>query len=287
MQLAESLDRLENATRLDRVTVPVRTAVQRLLRRRGLRNALHGVWIGHPLHPALVQLPVGAFLSAAILDLQPGGDRPARLLIGTGLAAAGPAAVTGLADWSQLHEQQQRVGLVHAAANTTGLACYAASLAARRRGSGVAGRVLAYGGLGALTLGAYIGGHLSYRQAGGANAAEAVPHLVPAGWQDLCAVDDLPHDGTPHRIMLDTVPLLVVRQGEAIDVLSDRCSHLAGPLHEGELSEDGSCITCPWHGSVFRLRDGSVVQGPATAPQHSFDVRVTAGRVEVRLPGAG
>ena len=81
----------------------------------------------------------------------------------------------------------------------------------------------------------------------------------------------------------------MVRRGKTIDVLSDKCSHLSGPLHEGRLTEvDGAaCISCPWHGSTFALADGSVVTGPATAKQHSFDVRVEAGRVQVRLPHAG
>jgi len=194
--------------------------------------------------------------------------------------------VTGLADWAQMHEQQQRVGLVHAGANSLGLACYVASLNSRLRGRAGAGRALSYSGLCVLTVGAFLGGHLAYRQAAGANHAEEVPHLVPAGWQDLCAVDDLAGEGTPQRRVLDTVPLMALRQGERIHVLSDRCSHLSGPLHEGDITDDGACVQCPWHGSTFRLEDGSVARGPATAPQPVFDVRVLAGRVEVRLPHA-
>ncbi len=60
---------------------------------------------------------------------------------------------------------------------------------------------------------------------------------------------------------------------------------MSGSLADGELS--GDQVTCPWHGSVFCLRDGSVVRGPATAPQPSFETRIVDGAVEVRLPGAG
>lgn len=285
MQPFDSIDRLEDVTALDRLAGPVRETVRRLLRPQALRDALHGVWMGHPLHPALVQAPVGAFASAAVLDALPGMERASRILIGTGIASAIPAAAAGLADWSEMHEQQQRVGFVHAALNVTGLAMYAASLTARVHGRPRAGKGLAYAGMGALLAGASLGGHLSYRQASGANHAEEVAHLVQPGWQDLCAVDDLEGDGQPQQVMLGTVALMVVRNGRDIDVLSDRCSHLSGPLHEGELSADGSCITCPWHGSTFRLDDGSVVHGPATAPQHAFDVRVLDGRVQVKLPG--
>jgi nitrite reductase/ring-hydroxylating ferredoxin subunit len=282
----ESVTALEDATPLDRVAGPVRAGVQRLLGNRQVRDALNGVWLGHPLHPFLVQVPIGAYLSAAILDLLPGEGKAADTLIATGILATPPAAASGLADWSQMHEQQQRVGIVHAAANTVATVLYGASLVARGRGHRGAGKAWAMAGLGVLSFSGFLGGHLAFRQAAGANHAEAVPHQVPPGWHDLCALDDLAGDGQPQVKMLDTVPLLVVRRDDRIDVLSDRCSHLAGPLHEGRLSTDGSCITCPWHGSTFSLDDGSVRNGPATAPQHAFDVRVHNGRVEVRLPGA-
>lgn len=282
----ESVTALEDATTLDRVADPVREGVRRLLGTGKVRDALHGVWLGHPLHPVLVQVPIGAFMSAAILDVLPGEGKAADALIAAGVLTSGSAAASGLADWSQMHPQQQRVGVVHAAANGVALVLYGASLAARRRGHRGAGKVWSMAGLGVLSFSGFLGGHLAFRQAAGANHAEAVPHLVASGWQDLCALDDLEGDGVPQRKELNTVPLLVVRRGERIDVLSDRCSHLSGPLHEGTLSSDGSCIICPWHGSTFSLEDGSVRGGPATSPQHAFDVRVQNGRVEVRLPGA-
>jgi nitrite reductase/ring-hydroxylating ferredoxin subunit/uncharacterized membrane protein len=283
----DSVTALEDATPLDRVAAPVRESVQRLLGNGLVRDALHGVWLGHPLHPVLVQVPIGAFMSAAILDLMPGDGTAADTLIATGILATVPAAASGFADWSQMHEQQQRVGIVHAAANTVATVLYGASLVARLRGHRGTGKVLSVAGLGVLGFSGFLGGHLAFRQAAGANHNEAVPHLVPPGWQDLCALDDLAGDGVPQLRLLAAVPLVVVRRGDRIDVLSGRCSHLAGPLHEGTVSRDGSCITCPWHGSTFSLEDGSVRSGPATAPQHAFDVRVQNGRVEVRLPGAG
>ncbi|MDP9417044.1 MAG: Rieske (2Fe-2S) protein [Actinomycetota bacterium] len=287
MQPFDSMTLIEDAAPLDRVVAPLRQAVHRVLRGQRVRNLLHGVWLGHPLHPALVLAPVGSLMSVSVLDLVGADDRGARVLIRTGLLTAVPAAAAGLADWSEMHHQQQRVGLVHAASNVTGLGLYAASLAARTRGDRTSGAVLAMLGLGALSLGGYLGGHLTYRQAGGANHAEDVPHRVGAGWHDLCAVDDLEAEGDPTVRMLGDVALLVVRREREIDVLADRCTHLGGPLHEGEVSADATCITCPWHGSTFRLSDGAVMSGPATAPQHAFDVKVENGRVLVRLPGAG
>jgi nitrite reductase/ring-hydroxylating ferredoxin subunit/uncharacterized membrane protein len=287
MQPFAKVSVLENATALDRVSKPIRKRVRSLLGDGAVRNALHGVWLGHPVHPTLVQVAVGVFSSASVLDLARGHERSARLLIATGLASSGPAIVTGWADWSELHTQQQRVGLVHAGSNLSGLTLYSLSLAARLRGDEARGRALGWAGLTMLGFGGFLGSHLSFRQASGANHVEEVPHLVPAGWHDLCAVDDLGPEGTPERRMLGDVPLLVVRRGARVDVLSDRCSHLSGPLHEGKLVDGGTCVRCPWHGSEFRLDDGSVRRGPATAPAHTFDVKVEDGRLQVRLPGAG
>jgi nitrite reductase/ring-hydroxylating ferredoxin subunit len=90
--------------------------------------------------------------------------------------------------------------------------------------------------------------------------------------------------------LLGEVPVVAVRAGGEVHVLADRCSHMSGPLSEGELSDgefaDG-CLTCPWHGSVFRIADGSVARGPATAPQPAFEAREAGGAIQVCLPGAG
>lgn len=275
-----SVSRLETATTFDRVITPLQKAV-RTLKPGRLRDLLHGVPLGHPVHPLLVQAPIGAWSSAAVLDLWPGEERAARRLVAFGLLAAGPAALAGAADWSEQHEQQMRVGVVHAAINTTAAGLYGASLLARTRGTG---RALRYAGLVAAAAGGLLGGHISFRQAGGANHAEAVPHLVEPGWHELSAIDELP-EGRPVRVPLGEIPLLVVRQGTDVHVLADRCSHLSGPLSEGELGD--GCVTCPWHGSVFRLSDGGVERGPATAPQPAFETDVRDGVLWVRLPGAG
>lgn len=287
----ESVAILEDARPLDRLVGPVRGLTDAVLGSRRVKDLLHGVWLGHPLHPVLVQVPVGAFASAGLLDALPGHERSADALLATGIVTSLPAAAAGLADWSQMHAQQQRVGVVHAAANGVALVLYGGSLAARATGERTLGRVLGWAGLAVLGFSGYLGGHLAYRQAAGANHAEEVPHLVGPGWHDLCALDDLAADGEPRLRALgegaSAVPLLVVRHADRIDVLSNRCSHLSGPLHEGPVDIEAGCVTCPWHGSVFSLEDGSVRQGPATAPVHAFDVRVESGRLMVRLPGAG
>jgi len=286
--IERGMEKVEEAGGLDRVTQPLSGLVRRVSSvSKTVTDLLHGVPLGHPAHPALVLAPIGTLSSATILDFVPGTGPAVPVLTMAGIGTALPAAAAGLVDWADLHPQQQRVGLVHAASNSVGLACYGASLVARMRRRPLSARALGLVGFSSLMVGGFLGGHLSYRQSAGANHGEDVPHLVRSGWNDLCAIDDLP-EGRPVERHLGNVPVFVLRRGKSIDVLTDRCSHLSGPLHEGTVSQVGgqACITCPWHGSTFSLSDGHVVSGPATARQHAFDVRVQAGRVQVRLPNA-
>jgi nitrite reductase/ring-hydroxylating ferredoxin subunit len=274
------LDRLEREPRADALIDAARRRVRSLPLGRG-RDVLHGRWLGHPVHPLMVQVPIGSWLSAAVLDLRPGHSREAGLLVGVGLATAAPAALAGAVDWAELHHRQQRVGLVHAVANWAAVGLYTTSLVCRLKGRTGAGRAYGFLGLTAVGVGGMLGGHLAYRQASGANHAEEVPHVVTEGWHRIGTVDEFPV-GRPVRRSVDDVPVLVVREtGGAVHALAERCSHLAGPLSEGTIVD--GCIECPWHGSAFRLVDGWNVRGPATAPQPAFDTRTVGGHVEIRL----
>jgi nitrite reductase/ring-hydroxylating ferredoxin subunit/uncharacterized membrane protein len=274
------ISRLEEDSRLDGA-VSAGQRVARLIRPGKVRDALHGVWLGHPLHPMLIQASVGAWLSAGILDLTGGEGKAARRLAAAGLIAAVPAAAAGAADWSEQHEQQMRVGVVHAVGNIVAASLYGASLIAR---GPRAGRLLRLAGLAAVSASGLLGGHLSFRLAGGVNHAEEVPHLVKPGWHHLMAAADLP-EAEPVRQMLGEVPVVAIRINGAVRVLADRCSHMSGPLSDGDLAD--GCLTCPWHGSVFRVADGTVARGPATAPQPAFETREVGGAIQICLPGAG
>ncbi|GAB1331389.1 Rieske (2Fe-2S) protein [Streptomyces sennicomposti] len=279
-RILRAADRLERFSGADRMLDKIRDAV-RGVPLGPVRDALHGRWLGHPVHPLMVQLPIGSWLSAAVLDFVPGQRRAVRTLIATGLLSATPAAVSGLVDWAELHRQQMRVGAVHATANMAALALYTGSLTARLRGREARGKLLGLAGLGAVAVGGALGGHLAYRQASGANHAEHVPHLVSPGWHPVAELADLP-DGRPVQREIDGIAVVVVREGpRTVHVLAERCSHMAGPLSEGTV--ENGCLRCPWHGSVFRLSDGWNVQGPATAPQPAFDTRIVDDRVEARL----
>jgi nitrite reductase/ring-hydroxylating ferredoxin subunit/uncharacterized membrane protein len=286
-------ERVERAQVLDRPVSALSGLVVRALPPGRRADALHGVPFGQPAHPALVRLPLGCWASAVLLDLRGGlgAERAAATLVAAGVAAAVPAAASGLADWSALHSHQQRVGLVHAIAHAGATSLFAGSLLARATGRHGRGKLLSAGGLLAATAGAYLGGHLALRLGAGVSHAEPIGHLAALGWHDLCPLAELP-EGRPARRQLGYLSVLAVRDGDAVRVLADRCSHLGGPLHQGRVaSVDGvPRVTCPWHGSAFRLSDGAVLHGPSTARQPAFDARVTgSGMVQVRPqdpPGA-
>ena len=279
------LQKLERAQGLDAVAGKVSAAVSGMTEPRPVKNLLSGVWLGHPAHPLLTDLPIGAWTGAAVLDLA-GGERTAPgadALVAFGIAAALPTALTGVNDWAEYNDQRvRRVGLVHAAANVAALLLHVGSLRARRRGHRARGVVLSGAGVGALMVGGYLGGHLSYRL--GSAVSRTAFDEGPDDWVDVAGEDEL-EDDEPMGVEAEGVPVVLVREDGRVHALASRCNHMGGPLHDGAV-EDG-CIRCPWHGSVFRLADGSVARGPATAPQSPFEVRVVEGRIQVRaLPAA-
>ncbi|RZU72678.1 nitrite reductase/ring-hydroxylating ferredoxin subunit [Micromonospora kangleipakensis] len=283
--MRELLTKLEQASALDRVGDRLQRVVQATLRPQRVRDALHGVWLGHPLHPAMVQVPVGAWISAAVVDLLPGQRRAATALVGLGTASAVPAALAGLNDWASLTRDQRRVGLVHAASNAVGVALYAGSLAARLNGRHGLGRALAYLGLSAASTGAYLGGHLAYKQ--GAQVTQSVSelHLISDGWHPLADLATLPQRELLTR-EVDDVSVILYRHGDDVTVMLERCPHQSGPLGQGEVQEiDGhACVVCPWHGSTFRLNGGEVVHGPSGNDQQVLPTRVVNGVLQTRLP---
>jgi nitrite reductase/ring-hydroxylating ferredoxin subunit len=288
MSLMGFLDRIADVPTFDRAIDPARKVVLSALKPAAVKDFLHGTWLGHPLHPVLVQLPVGSWLSAGVLDAVPPLRPAATAMIGTGVVAAVPAALSGAADWSEQEPGVRRLGALHALLNSAALGLYVGSLVARARGRGGLGRVLSYSGLGLATASASIGGHMSYAQASGASHAATAARALPHDWIDLGPLDDLPEGRPALRRSGDEgadVPLAVVRRGVRVDVFVGPCAHLSGPLYEGTVEEvHGSpCLVCPWHGSAFDLDNGEPRRGPSANPQEKLDVRMEAGRVMARL----
>lgn len=176
--LVAAVRRLEGERRLDRPGEALARAADRLAAPCRAESALRGDWLGHALHPLLTDLPLGAWMSASLLDLA-GGRRArpaARLLLAAGVAAALPTAASGLVEWRAAERPERRVGVVHAAGNSAALALYAASLAARLRRRHGAGVALALAGGAAATAAGYLGGHLSIaRKVGSADPRLAGP----------------------------------------------------------------------------------------------------------------
>ena len=248
---------------------------------RRVRDFLHGTWLGHPLHPALIDVPLGAWTTALVLDTLAGRKRngfarAADSAIALGLAGGVAAAITGLTDWHHTEGGDRRRGLTHGLLNLGAMTIYATALTLRRRGARGPGRLLA--ALGFLTAGTagYLGGDLVYRRRIG------VDHGARETWDSFVAV--LPYrdlqDGHPRRVEARGVSIVLLRRGGRVYALGEQCAHLGGPLSEGRVDGDG--IRCPWHGSLFSLEDGRVLEGPSAYRQPCFDVRIRGESIEVR-----
>jgi nitrite reductase/ring-hydroxylating ferredoxin subunit/uncharacterized membrane protein len=278
--LHKLMARIEHTEALDKVAQPVAGLVGRLVKPRPVRNILSGSYLGHPLHPLMTDLPIGAWTMATLLDTVGGrrAEPAADLLVMAGILTAAPTAWAGLNDWSDTQGEDRRVGIVHAAANATALVCFTASLVARRSGRRGVAKVIALGGFGLLMSGGYLGGHLSYSR--GVNVNRTAWREGPAEWTGVLAASELTDDA-PQLAQVGDLSLVLYRSGGTIRALDSVCSHMGGPLDEGTV--DDGCITCPWHGSTFRLADGSVVRGPASSEQPAYETRVREGHIEVRL----
>jgi nitrite reductase/ring-hydroxylating ferredoxin subunit/uncharacterized membrane protein len=249
-----------------------------------VKDFLNGTWLGHPLHPALIVVPLGSWITATFLDVI-GEEGAADAAIGVGLVSALPTAAAGAAQWHDTDGEQRRLGLVHAILNTAALGLYAGSLMARRSGLRGLGIGLSTVGLGVVGWSGYLGGELSYTLGVGVNRNAWLPEREQADRFQVAAKADGLVDGKLAAGEITVggrkVPLVLLKRGEEILALGAVCSHMGGPLAEGKLV-GVECVECPWHGSRFDMRDGSVVQSLATAPQPRFEARLRAGNVEVR-----
>jgi nitrite reductase/ring-hydroxylating ferredoxin subunit/uncharacterized membrane protein len=247
-----------------------------------VKDALSGTWLGHTLHPLLTDLPIGTWTSALLLDWLGGrsSEDAADRLIALGLAFSVPTAATGLTEWADSEQgsaEVRRVGAVHAAANAGAVAMFGASLAARRRGARGAGKLLALAGAGLLGVSGQLGGHLVLAQ--GVGVDQSAFDEPPEEWTAALRDTDLP-EGESRYAEVGGIGVMVARYEGTVYALSNRCVHRGGPLDEGELAD--GCVTCPWHGSVFRLADGAIERGPTAYPQPVWDVRVREGVIELK-----
>ena len=277
--LQQAARRLERLEALDKVARPLAGAVGRAVRPRVVRNLLSGTDLGHPLPPVLTDLPIGAWVTSAPLDAAggPAAEGAADLLVAAGVVAAVPTAAAGLNDWSDTAGPETRVGLVHAAVNTTALSLYLASVVAGARGRRRGGKALGLAGLGVLPGGGYLGGHLCFVL--GVDVNRTAWEQRPSQWTPVLADTELA-DGELCRADAGGVPVLLYRTDGTVYAPASTCTHMGGPLQEDTISD--GCVTCPWPGSTFRFADGSIVRSPASTPEPSYQTRIQNGRIEVR-----
>jgi len=279
---------VEQQEALDRISDQIQPLVRDAFKSAGpagrdVKNFLHGTWLGHPLHPALTDVPLGAWTAALALDAMESisGRRElgagADAAIAVGLVGAAGAAVTGLTDWSETDGRARKVGMLHGLLNVGATALYTTSLILRRKKRRNAGMGFAMLGYAVSSASAYLGGHLVFSEQIGVNHAAA--QEMPKEFVPVLPDAEL-EEGEMKRADAGGVPVLLVRLEGNICALAHTCSHLGGPLSEGKL--EGDVVECPWHGSRFNVRDGSVVDGPATFPQPCFEARVREGQIEVR-----
>jgi nitrite reductase/ring-hydroxylating ferredoxin subunit len=252
-----------------------------------LQDFLNGSWLGHSLHPVVVDVVVGGSTVAVLLQLLSWfgvGDLRVALLWVLGLTwlAGLSAIVTGLTDFKDTATGDERHvvglhGLINIVATVILIVAFVALLA---EADGLAGWLLLAGYL-VLSFGAFIGGHVVFKYgymvnynafAGGRKAKEFTAVLPVA---------DLP-DATPTKATLGATGLVLVRRGDLVWALKETCSHAGGPLAQGTL--DGDTIVCPWHSSAFRLGDGTVRHGPASTRQIAYQARISGDQVEVQGP---
>ena len=271
---------------LDNLAKPVEKTVEKAFpgeTGRAVKDALHGRWLGHPLHPVLTDIPIGAWTMAQVFDALGAArntrayDNAARVCITTGLIGAVGAAVTGLADWSETGRDSRRIGFVHGMVNVAATTLFLTSALLRRRGKTSGAVAASSTGFAVAMAGAYLGGSLVYQRQIGPH--HALDWNAPGEFTRAIPLAELP-EGTLRKVRVGDVDIVTGRHQGKTFALAERCAHQAGPLSEGEL-KDGT-IVCPWHGSTFCTDSGELVHGPSVYDQPCYDTRERDGYLEVR-----
>ena len=246
---------------------------------RFLKDVLHGTKVfRHPLHPAMTDVPLGAWLTGVVADYLAITTNLVPRSVGTialaiGIVSGLGAVATGYTDFAETYGLERRTALVHGL--TMSIAYSVMVLSFVLRIVGVSGLYpvavgLATFGLFVTMFGMYLGGHVVY------GFIESYPKsFVAVGTPADFA------EGQMKRVEAKGMAVMVVRYQGALHAVSNTCTHAGGPLDEGELQ--GDVVECPWHGSHFCILDGDVRGGPATFPLPKLEVREDDGKVEVAL----
>lgn len=250
---------------------------------RKLADTLHGKTLGHPLHPALTDLTIGSWVLGLFFDslsfltgsksFRKSGD----YLTVLGTMSAVPTIITGLLDYSTIKQDAVNYGAAHGLLNGAAFFCYARSTLARLNNHRGTGFFFALLGMLFTMLSSWLGGELVYQEKVGVNHSS---EEEISKWTSVMPLDDLP-EGQPTAGEVNGTAVLLFRRGDEISAINAVCSHAGGPLDEGQVVQE-TCIQCPWHQSVFDMRDGRVVHAPATYNQPRYQVRIHDGQVQVQ-----
>ena len=243
-----------------------------------------GRWLGHPLHPALSDLPIGLWAGSLLLDVIDRDPAPRRAGSTRQACSARPAssaavatAATGVVDWTVSDDEDRRLGLFHGVLNTAALGLQGLSLAARLTGHRRTARGLGAASLGVTGAAAYLGGHLVFAKA--VMVSRVAGADGPRRWVRVVEEAALPDD-VPTGVQADGRQILLYSHDGTLYALDNLCSHAAGLLSRGTVED--LIVTCPLHGSQYCLADGSVRRGPSHQPQPVIRTRVRNGWIEVR-----
>jgi nitrite reductase/ring-hydroxylating ferredoxin subunit/uncharacterized membrane protein len=266
------------------------SAIYRVLGTPGrfLQDTLNGSYLGHTTHGLLTDAAVGSVTALLVLDAvavlfgATDLETASRIVLGFGALSAWGAVLAGLTDHKDVDPGDVRnVATLHGLINLTATILYTVAFFVRLGGGLAAGRWLSLIGFILLASGAFIGGHLVYKYGVMVNHNAFSPGRRAKEFTAVVSAAELP-EATPTKAMLGTTGLVLVRRGDLVYALKESCSHAGGPLAQGTLK--GDTITCPWHGSVFRLSDGAVVHGPAQSREVAYAARINDGQVEVQGP---
>lgn len=249
-----------------------------------ITDLLHGRWLGHPLHAATTDLPIGLLVGTVVLDLvgQPAAADVALVLT---VVAMLLAAVSGLADYSVTDGTARTRATLHGTLMTLTLLVLLGSLVLRAgspagRTLPIALDVVAFVLIG---IGAFVGGDVVYLL--GNMVSRHAFRGAGTKWValDLGSITDLAAlpEATPTKARAGINDLVLVRLGDTVHAMHAVCAHAGGPLEKGTVVD--GCIQCPYHGARYRLADGHVVRGPSVYDQPAYEIRaVDGGGYEVR-----
>jgi nitrite reductase/ring-hydroxylating ferredoxin subunit/uncharacterized membrane protein len=268
-----------------------------------LKDLLQGKPFSHPLHPAVVHLPIGLFVFSLLLDvaslLVDAGNtlvRGAFYALVFGVVTALVAAIPGLVDWSDIRADHpaKKTATTHMLLNIAAVAVFAVDLALRFNQQGdartpIAPLLLSIAGIGILSVSGYLGGTLVYddgiavgrhrRQSATPERTVTVSGKESAGGFVAVADADSLADRETLRVEVNGTVMTIANVGGEYFAFQEFCTHRFGPLSEGAL-RDGE-IECPWHRSRFDVRTGKVTQGPAKIDLKSFDLALRDGKILV------